>query len=161
MQNTAARIVTLKMKRERIKPVLKYLHRLPVNNCIDQQILSLTNNCFNATVPQYLQELIPRYEPPRSLRSSRIPKSSSALGLSQTLPKDSRMPFLRRLENLSLLQLFAGNSRLTRFQTSDCTIIHLFVFFPVFFFFLHCLSFGRETVPVCATKMNFPWVFVS
>ena len=88
-----------------------------------------------------------------------IPKSSSALGLSQTLPEDSRMPFLRRWENLSLLRLFTGNSSFTCCQTSDCTIIHLFVFFPAFV--LHCLSFGRETVPLCATSMNFPWVFVS
>ena len=57
-----------------------------------------------------------------------IPKSSSASGLSATLSPGSGMPSFGCCENLSLLQLFTGNSRLTCFQTSDCTIINIFVF---------------------------------
>ena len=50
-------------------------------------------------------------------------------GFLQLFPPDFGMPPFRRWENLSLLQLFAGNSSLTSFQTSACIIIHLFVFF--------------------------------
>ena len=77
----------------------------------------------------HLQELIPRHEPPLCLRSSsqrrlRIPsvdenhtkRQFGFSGLSPTLPPDSGMPSLRRWENLSLLRLFTGNSRLTCFK---------------------------------------------
>ena len=88
-----------------------------------------------------------------------IPKSSSASGLSPALPPDSGMPSLRCWEILILLQLFAENSKLTCFQTSDCTIINLFTFFSVCVF-CFCLSCpGKETAPVCAMSIAFPWMF--
>ena len=73
-----------------------------------------------------------------------------------TLTLDSGMASLRPRENLSLLQLFAGNSRFICFQTGDCTIIYLFVLFSVCAFC--CLSSGKETASVCATNMAFPWM---
>ena len=63
-------------------------------------------------------------------------------------------PSLRCLEHLSLL-LFDGNSRLFCFQTSDCAIIHLFTLSSVVFC---CLSSGKETAPVCGTRVGFPWL---
>ena len=53
-----------------LKPLLKTLHWLPVKNCIDHKMFSLAYNCFSGTVPQYLQELIPCYLEPQSLRAS-------------------------------------------------------------------------------------------
>ena len=118
----------------------------------------------------YLQELIPRYEPQRSLRSPswyrlRIPsvdenhtkKAVRPPGFSPTLPPDSGMPTFRYWQILSLLQLFAGNSRLACFQTGVRTIVHLFVFLSDWVF--RGLSSGKETAPVCATSMVFPWMF--
>ena len=83
-----------------------------------------------------------------------IPKSSSASGLSPVLPYRLWNASFRRWENLSLLQLFVGNSRVTYFQTSDYTIIHLFFFLSVCVF--RCLSPGKETALVCPTSMAFP-----
>ena len=126
VQNTAARIVTLTKKREHIKPFLKNLHWLPVKYRIDRKILSLAYNCFRGTALQHLQELIPRYLPPLIIFSvlpsvfqlwmKTAPKSGLTSGLSPTLAPHSGMPSLGCWENLSLLQLFARNSRLTCFS---------------------------------------------
>ena len=72
------------------------------------------------------------------------PKSSSSSGLSPVLSPDSGIPSLRK-------------SRLTCFQTSDYTTIHLFIFFSITVFL--CFSSGKETAPVCAMSMAFPWMF--
>ena len=97
-------------KKEHIKPVLKNLHWLPVKDRIDHKSLSWAYNCFSGTAPQYLQELIPRYEPPRSLRSSLLilawllqAFSNSALRLWNALPHALResecsSAFRRKLE---------------------------------------------------------------
>jgi len=69
VQNIAARIVTRTKQREHITPVLDSLHWLQVHKRIDFKILSLTYACMNKSAPEYLQERIPVYEPPRCLRS--------------------------------------------------------------------------------------------
>ena len=43
---------------------------LPIRSRIAFKILLLTYQCFNETAPSYLSELLVRYEPGRSLRSS-------------------------------------------------------------------------------------------
>ena len=53
-------------------------------------------------------------------------------GLSPALPSDSAMPSLRHWENLSLPQLFKGNSRLACVQINDCTFMHATFFFSTF-----------------------------
>ena len=68
VQNTAARFVTLIKMREHVKPVLKKLHWLLVKDRIDHKIFSLVHNCIRCTAMQYLQELIPCCEAPRSLQ---------------------------------------------------------------------------------------------
>ena len=82
-----------------------------------------------------------------------IPRISLPSWLSPTLPPDSGMPSLRHWENLSLLQLFTENSKLTCFQTSDCTIIHLFLFFSVCVF---CVYHLAKTLPQYAPQA---WMF--
>ena len=51
-----------------ISPILKDLHWLPVADRIKFKILMLTFKALNGLV--YIQELISKYQPPRSLRSS-------------------------------------------------------------------------------------------
>ena len=70
IQNSAARLVTLSRKHDHITPVHHELHWLPVKYRIIYQILLLTYKCLNGTAPAYLQELIKRYIPSRTLRSS-------------------------------------------------------------------------------------------
>ena len=70
IQNAAARLVTRTKKFESISPILRALHWLPIRSRIAFKILLLTYKCFHETAPSYLSELLVRYEPGRSLRSS-------------------------------------------------------------------------------------------
>ena len=70
VQNTAARIVARRKKTDRITPVLRDLHWLPVEKRIEHKLLSLTFNCLHDAAPEYLQDLIGRHEPQRTLRSA-------------------------------------------------------------------------------------------
>ena len=67
------RIVTRTRKTEHITPALRDLNWLPVNQRIAHKMMSLPYKCYRGTAPEYLQELIPRYTPARSLRSSSQP----------------------------------------------------------------------------------------
>ena len=69
VQNTAARLITRTRKREHITPVLCSLHWLPVRYRPQYKILVYTYKALNGTAPQYIQELVTPYQPPRSLRS--------------------------------------------------------------------------------------------
>ncbi len=70
MQNTAARVVTRTRKQDHITPILHELHWLPINQRIIYKILLLTFKSLTGTAPDYISELISRYEPKRTLRSS-------------------------------------------------------------------------------------------
>ncbi len=67
MQITAARVVTRTRKQDRITPILHELHWLPINQRINK-ILLLTFKSLSGTAPDYISELIARYEPKRTLR---------------------------------------------------------------------------------------------
>ena len=69
VQNCAARLITRKRKHDHITPTLKSLHWLPVHLRCQYKILMLTFKALQQTAPSYLQELIVRYTPSRSLRS--------------------------------------------------------------------------------------------
>jgi len=69
IQKTAARIVTPTKHSEHITPVLHSLHWLPVQKCINHKVLSLAYSCMNHSAPEYLQDVVPIYEPIRRLRS--------------------------------------------------------------------------------------------
>ena len=65
------------------------------------------------------------------------------------------MPYLRHWENLSLTQLFTGDSELKTHSFSNQWLdhhppLHLFLCL-----YLLCLSSGKETAVVCATDMTF------
>lgn len=70
MQNTAARVITRTRKQDHITPVLHELHWLPVYQRIIYKILLLTFKSLSGIAPIYISELINRYEPRRTLRSS-------------------------------------------------------------------------------------------
>ena len=70
IQNTAARIVSRASRYDRITPILKRLHWLPIKFRIDYKICLLTFKCIQHQAPKYLQDLLHRHIPSRHLRSS-------------------------------------------------------------------------------------------
>ena len=70
VQNAAARLITLTRKHDHITPILIDLHWLPVADRIKFKILLLTFKALNGLAPIYIKELVTKYQPPRSLRSS-------------------------------------------------------------------------------------------
>ena len=70
IQNAAARVLTRTRKVEHITPVLKSLHWLPVSFRVDFKVLLLVYKSLNGLGPSYIADLLPRYEPARSLRSA-------------------------------------------------------------------------------------------
>ena len=70
VQNTAARLVLCKSRREHVTPLLRQLHWLPVEYRSKFKILLLTYKAMNAMAPAFICDLIQRYVPERELRSS-------------------------------------------------------------------------------------------
>ena len=70
VQNAAAKLITPTRKRYHITPILLDLHWLPVSERIKFKILLLTFKALHQESPTYIQDLITRYLPSRSLRSS-------------------------------------------------------------------------------------------
>ena len=82
--------------------------------------LYLAYKCCRGTAPEYLQELIPRYIPARSLRSSsqprlRTPRSISASGHSQIQSPSSGIPCHKQLGKQAVQRCSAGAWRYTCF----------------------------------------------
>ena len=69
VQNAADHLVCLTGRREHITPVLKELHWLPVHQRMSFKVPVLTYQA-HGTAPQYMTDLLSRYQPTRSLRSS-------------------------------------------------------------------------------------------
>ena len=70
IQNAAARVLTKTKKRAHIKPVLKSLHWLPVSYRIDFKVLLLVYKSLYNRAPEYISDMLKRYTPCRTLRSS-------------------------------------------------------------------------------------------
>ena len=70
VQNAAARLVSCTRKYDRITPVRKELHWLPVKQPMIFKILLFTYKALNALAPQFISDLLVQYKPPRALRSS-------------------------------------------------------------------------------------------
>ena len=70
VQNAAARLITRSRKCHHITPILLDLHWLPVSERIKFKILLLTFKVLHQQTPPYILDLITRYLPSRSLRSS-------------------------------------------------------------------------------------------
>nr|XP_054587966.1 uncharacterized protein LOC129153102 isoform X1 [Nothobranchius furzeri] len=70
LQNSAARVLVKTRRQEHITLVLNKLHWLPVCFRVDFKVLLMVFKCLNGLGPSYLSELLHKYEPSRSLRSS-------------------------------------------------------------------------------------------
>jgi hypothetical protein len=70
VMNIAARIVTKTLKYDHITPVLLRLHWLPVQQRIEYKVLLQAFRTYHQIAPGYLNELVSKYEPARSLRLS-------------------------------------------------------------------------------------------
>ena len=70
VQNAAARLVTRTKKYEHISPILHDLHWLPIRHRITYKIALLAFKSLHGMSPEYITDLIPRYVPTRTLRSS-------------------------------------------------------------------------------------------
>ena len=70
IQNTAARLVARVKKSDHISPVLRNLHWLPVRSRIIFKILLITFKALHGQAPIYITDLLTRYNPTRTLRSS-------------------------------------------------------------------------------------------
>ena len=68
VQNTAAHLVTKCRKDEHVKPVLRDLHWLPVQERIVYKIALFTHKALHGLGPTYISELIEEYRPRRTLR---------------------------------------------------------------------------------------------
>ena len=68
VQNAAARVVTLTVKREHITPILERLHWLPVEQRVVFKKLLITYKALNNLAPTYLSDLVKPYVPRRNLR---------------------------------------------------------------------------------------------
>ena len=69
VQNTAARLITATPRVAHITPVRRELHWLPITHRINYKILLLTFKALHGLAPEYLTELLQRYNPSRVLRS--------------------------------------------------------------------------------------------
>ena len=70
IQNSAARIISGTPKYNHITPVLKSLHWLPVKVRIEFKILILTFKALYSDSSSPVQDMVSKYNPPRSLRSA-------------------------------------------------------------------------------------------
>ncbi|KAK3740643.1 hypothetical protein QZH41_000146 [Actinostola sp. cb2023] len=70
VQNAGARVITCSHKYDHITPILIQLHWLPVEERIKFKMLLLTYKAMNKLVRSYISDLITRYSPKRTLRSS-------------------------------------------------------------------------------------------
>ena len=68
MQNTATRIVTRTSRYSHITPVLKNLHRLPVNYRVQLSILMHTYKALHGQAPGYISNMLNVFQPRRTLR---------------------------------------------------------------------------------------------
>ena len=64
-QNTAARLVMGLKRSEHVTPILKNLHRLPVEKKIEFKILLITYKTIHGQSADYLKPLIEVYQPSR------------------------------------------------------------------------------------------------
>ena len=67
VQNSAARLLTGTRKHEHISPILRSLPWLPIPERIDFKLLLLTFKSLNDVAPPYMEDLLVRYRPTRTL----------------------------------------------------------------------------------------------
>ena len=66
----AARLITRSCKSEHITPVLRELHWLPVKYRLRFQVNTFTYKVLKGLAPAYMSDIVQKYQPTRSLRST-------------------------------------------------------------------------------------------
>ena len=102
VQNTLARVVAQKPRYCHITPVLIGLHWLPVRQRIEFKIATTAFKVLHYQQPSYLAEILPRYTPSRSLRSS------ASTTISVPLRKTS-MVFSKSFSSVASVERLAEN----------------------------------------------------
>ena len=69
VQNACAKTIMGRAKKDHVTPLLKELHWLPVKSRINYKLIMIVFKCLHGIAPQYLSDLLTKYEPGRSLRS--------------------------------------------------------------------------------------------
>ena len=69
-QNSAAKMVLRKKKKDHVKPLLNQLHWLPVEQRIQYKLGTLAYRHFDGTLPPYLSDKLSHHTTTRTLRSS-------------------------------------------------------------------------------------------
>jgi hypothetical protein len=113
IQNKCARIITCTNNDTHLKPILKDLHWLPVQERIEFKIMCHVLNINNNNAPTYLRDLLEPYRPMRNLRS----KDNNLLNI---LP--SKTVFGERAFSVCAPQLW---NRLS-IETKNCNTISSF-----------------------------------
>ena len=72
LQNAAARLVRQAKRHDHITPILQSLHWLPISQWIIYKTLILTFKVIYNLAPSYIQDLIHRHQPSRTLRSASL-----------------------------------------------------------------------------------------
>ena len=131
VQNSAARLVMKKRRRDHITPVLRDLHWLPVKFRWQFKLAILAYRHFEGTLPTYLSDVLCIYQPSRSLRSSnekllKVPrrslKSAGERSFSFMAPSVwNSLPVSVR--NKSNLTQFKSALKTHFFQSGFCTVI--------------------------------------
>jgi len=70
IQNSSARLVLKKKKKDHITPLLRQLHWLPITHRIKYKLNTLTYKCLNKLAPTYLSDSLSLYQVSRPLRCS-------------------------------------------------------------------------------------------
>ena len=70
VQNSAAKMILRKKRRDHAKPLLATLHWLPVEQRIQYKLSTFAYRHFEGSLPPYLSERLTTYVPARVLRSS-------------------------------------------------------------------------------------------
>ena len=70
LQNNAARLICRSATSGHVSPILRALHWLPVESCVQYTVLFLTFKPLSNHAPSYPSDLIQQYVPSRQLRSS-------------------------------------------------------------------------------------------
>ena len=89
VQNTLARVVSGVKRRDHIKPVLRDLHWLPVQQRIEYKVALITYKVLNSGQPHYLHSLMKEYKPARQLRSEGQRLLAKPCGLTSALASRS------------------------------------------------------------------------
>ncbi len=132
--------------RNHITPTLRSLHWLPVSFRIEFKILLLVFKCLHVTAPIYLSNLINKYTPVRSLRTSNrnllvVPKTWIKIGesaFSYFGPKlwNSLPDNLRAIDSLCTFKKYLKTHLFTR---AFPWLIFVFYFISIMWFNCVCL----------------------